>query len=81
MSTRENNRTKKINRYALGALAAWQSQQTLGPTISDQYIYDVAKPTNPTFIQLTGGVKHSRYITHEFSTTLIIRLNHYIIIN
>jgi len=43
----------------IGVIAAWQAQQAPGPTISDQYSYDVAKPvyppTHPTFIQLTGG--------------------------
>jgi hypothetical protein len=54
MSTRESNNTRE--RAAALAFAADLIQNPPTHLISEPTIYDVAKPTSPTFIQLTGGV-------------------------
>lgn len=43
----------RLGAYAAAHLAAG------GPLISEPTVYDVAKPTSPTFIQLTGGVNRA----------------------
>ena len=63
MSTRESNNitTKKINRFALGAIAAATIEVT--HSVSEPTIYNVTKPvyppTHPTFIELTGGLNRA----------------------
>ncbi|MPZ07278.1 MAG: hypothetical protein GEU26_12830 [Nitrososphaeraceae archaeon] len=56
MSTEERRR-------AVAAAIVWDAMQNPGPSISEPTVYDVAKPvyppTNPTFIQLTGGVNRA----------------------